>query len=75
MVPAVFISILMTGIPIPQLGFGAELTEAFGGGYLLDRLDGMSQELGFAVYTEGATQYADVLYHCRTYVRTAGLLM
>ena len=43
MVPAIFISILMTGIPIPQIGFGAELTEAFGGGYLLDRLDGMSQ--------------------------------
>jgi cation/acetate symporter len=42
MVPAIFISILMTGQPIPQIGFGSELTEAFGGGYLLDRLDGLS---------------------------------
>ena len=40
MVPAIFISLLMTNNPIPQLGFGSELTEAFGGGYLLDRLDG-----------------------------------
>ena len=62
MVPAIFISILMTGIPIPQLGFGAELTEAFGGGYLLDRLDGMSQELGFAVYTEGQRSMQDVFF-------------
>ena len=52
----------MTGIPIPQLGFGAELTEAFGGGYLLDRLDGMSQELGFAVYTEGQRSTQDVFF-------------
>ena len=62
MVPAIFISILMTGIPIPQIGFGAELTEAFGGGYLLDRLDGMSQELGFAVYTEGQRSTQDVFF-------------
>ncbi len=62
MVPAIFISILMTGIPIPQLGFGAELTDAFGGGYLLDRLDGMSTELGFAVYTEGQRSTQDVFF-------------
>ena len=48
MVPAIFISLLMTGIPVPQIGFGSELSEAFGGGYLLDRLDGMSTQLGFA---------------------------
>lgn len=62
MVPAIFISILMTGNPIPQLGFGSELTDAYGGGYLLDRLDGMSQELGFAVYTEGQRSTQDVFF-------------
>ena len=62
MVPAIFISILMTGIPIPQLGFGAELTESFGGGYLLDRLDGMSEQLGFATYTEGQRSTQDVFF-------------
>lgn len=62
MVPAIFISILMTGIPIPQIGFGAELNEAFGGGYLLDRLDGLSSELGFAVYTEGQRSTQDVFF-------------
>ena len=62
MVPAIFISILMTGIAIPQIGFGAELTENFGGGYLLDRLDGMSEELGFATYTEGQRSTQDVFF-------------
>ena len=62
MVPAIFISILMTGIAIPQIGFGAELTESFGGGYLLDRLDGMSEELGFATYTEGQRSKQDVFF-------------
>jgi cation/acetate symporter len=62
MVPAIFISILMTGQPIPQIGFGSELTEAFGGGYLLDRLDGLSEALGFAVYTEGQRSTQDVFF-------------
>ena len=62
MVPAIFISILMTGVPIPQIGFGSELTEGFGGGYLLDRLDGMSEELGFATYTEGQRSTQDVFF-------------
>ncbi len=62
MVPAIFISILMTGIPIPQLGFGAELTDAYGGGYLLDQLDGLSEQLGFATYTEGQRTTQDVFF-------------
>ncbi|MEE3300951.1 MAG: VC_2705 family sodium/solute symporter, partial [Pseudomonadota bacterium] len=45
-----------------QIGFGAELTEAFGGGYLLDRLDGISEELGFATYTEGQRTTRDVFF-------------
>jgi len=62
MVPAIFISIMMTGQPIPQIGFGSELTEAYGGGYLLDRLDGLSQQLGFATYTEGQRSTQDVFF-------------
>jgi cation/acetate symporter len=62
MVPAIFISILMTGQVVPQVGFGSELTEAFGGGYLLDRLDGISEQLGFAVYTEGQKSTQDVFF-------------
>lgn len=62
MVPAIFISILMTGQPVPQIGFGSELTEAYGGGFLLDRLDGLSEDLGFATYTEGQRSTQDVFF-------------
>ena len=60
MVPAIFISIMMTGQAIPQIGFGSELVD--GSGYLLDRLDGLSQELGFATYTEGQRSTQDVFF-------------
>jgi len=62
MVPAIFISIMMTGNPIPQIGFGSELTPEYGGGYLLDRLDNLSLELGFAAYTEGQRSTQDVFF-------------
>lgn len=61
MVPAIFISLLLTGNPVPQLGFGGELKEAFGGGYLLQRLDGLNEELGFAAYTNGVRGSFDVI--------------
>jgi cation/acetate symporter len=60
MVPAIFISLLLTGNPVPQLGFGGELKDAFGGGYLLERLDGLHAELGFAAYTGGVRSSLDV---------------
>lgn len=62
MVPAIFISVLMTGNPIPQIGFGSELTPEYGGGYLLDRLDGLSEDLGFPAYTEGQRSTQDVFF-------------
>lgn len=62
MVPAIFVSLMMTGNPVPQLGFGSELTDAYGGGYLLDRLDGMSEQLGFPVYTDGQKSTQDVFF-------------
>ena len=57
MVPAIFISIQMTGNPIPQLGFGSEAVD---GGYLLDKLDGLNKQLGFNQYTENTKPLIDV---------------
>ena len=51
-VPAIYISIMLTGNPIPQLGFGGELLDE-PGVTLLDKLDGLSTELGFDKYTTG----------------------
>lgn len=61
LVPAIFISMLMTGLPIPQLGFGGTLADG-SGEYLLDRLDGLTEELGFAAYTDGRKGVLDVLF-------------
>ena len=73
MVPAVFISMMMTGHVFPQLGFGAELT-AEPGTFLLDKLDGLSQELGFAAYTDGTKSTIDVFFiTAALMVGTAGL--
>ena len=58
MVPAIFISIQMTGNPIPQLGFGSEALD--GGGYLLDKLDGLNKELGFNEYTDNTKPLIDI---------------
>ena len=55
MVPAIFISIQMTGNPIPQLGFGGELSDG-SSMYLLDKLDNLNTELGFNEYTENTKQ-------------------
>ncbi len=71
MVPAIFISIQMTGNPIPQLGFGS--TDA-NGIYLLDKLDGLSKELGFHEYTSGSKSKLDMfLITAALMVGTAGL--
>ncbi|MBC2840264.1 sodium:solute symporter family protein [Robiginitalea sp. SC105] len=73
MVPAIFISIQMTGNPVPQVGMGATLADG-SGTYLLDKLDGLSTELGFAAYTDGTKNMMDVF--CITLalmVGTAGL--
>ena len=59
MVPAIFISIQMTGNPIPQLGFGSQGADGI---YLLDKLDGLSRELGFHEYTSGSKSKLDVFF-------------
>jgi len=71
MVPAIFISIQMTGSPIPQLGMGAKGTD---GVYLLEKLNGLSTELGFAEYTKGTKSTLDVFaITAALMVGTAGL--
>jgi cation/acetate symporter len=71
MVPAIYISFLVTGNVIPQLGFGSSSAD---GVYLLDKLDGLHRELGFHEYTSGSKSMFDVF--CITMalmVGTAGL--
>ncbi len=73
MVPAIFISFQMTGNPIPQLGFGSELSDG-SGTFLLDKLDGLSTELGFDEYTQGSKSLIDVFaITLALMVGTAGL--
>ncbi|WP_396634907.1 sodium:solute symporter family protein [Maribacter sp. R86514] len=73
MVPAIFISIQMTGNPIPQLGMGARLNDG-SGTFLLDKLDGLSTELGFNEYTDGSKSVTDIFaITLALMVGTAGL--
>ena len=72
LVPAIFISLLMTGNVIPQLGFGGKV--ANGSMYLLERLDGLSRELGFNTYTSGQKSTVDVFFiTAALMIGTAGL--
>jgi cation/acetate symporter len=71
MVPAIFISLQLTGNPIPQLGFGGTTPD---GTYLLGKLDGLSTELGLVAYTEGLKSRIDLVFiTAALMVGTAGL--
>jgi len=73
LVPAIFISMMVTGHILPMTGFGATLADG-SGVYLLDKLDGLSTSLGFNEYTSGSKDMIDVF--CITFalmVGTAGL--
>ncbi len=73
MVPAIFISIQMTGHVVPQIGMGGTLDDG-SGTYLLDKLNGLSEELGFAQYTDGSKSTIDVfMITLALMVGTAGL--
>ena len=58
LVPAIFISILMTGEVIPQIGFGSTLVDSQV--YLLDKLDQVTRDLGFVAYTKNVKSSIDV---------------
>ncbi len=47
-IPAIFISFMLTGIPIPQIGLGGTMSD---GTFLLDKLDKIVMDLGFQEYT------------------------
>ncbi len=58
LVPAIFISILITGNPIPQFGFGDRLIDQ--DIYLLEKLDLIMSDIGFQPYTSGLKETIDV---------------
>ena len=58
LVPAIFISILMTGNAIPQIGFGSTLVDS--STFLLDKLDQVTSELGFTEYTKNTKSNIDI---------------
>jgi cation/acetate symporter len=59
LIPAIFISIMMVGNPVPQLGLGGTLAD---GSYLLDKLDMVSRDLGFAEYTVAHNGKIDLFF-------------
>ena len=72
MVPAIFISILITGNPVPQLGFGSQIVGE--NVYLLEKLNNVLTDLGFNAYTDSSRAKIDIF--CITaalMVGTAGL--
>ena len=58
LVPAIYISIIMTNNPIPQLGFGSTLANS--PEFLLDKLDRVTSDLGFTAYTENTKSKMDI---------------
>ena len=73
MVPAFFLSFMITGNPIPQLGLGSQVADG-SGLYVLEKLNLVLMDLGFGEYTDGSKSMIDVF--CITLalmVGTAGL--
>jgi cation/acetate symporter len=72
LVPAIFISLMLTGHIIPQLGFAADVKDGAVG--LVEKLDGLSRDLGFQAYTSGQKSVLDVFaITMALMVGTAGL--
>ncbi len=72
MIPAIYISMMITGNPIPQLGFGSDVVGTSTS--VLERLNGLSTELGFNTYTDGSKSTIDVFFITMALmVGTAGL--
>ena len=68
LVPAIYISIIMTNNPIPQIGFGSSLVGS--SELLLDKLDRVTSDLGFTPYTENTKSKIDIF--CITAALMAG---
>ena len=76
-IPAVFISLQLTGTPIPAFGLFSEVSSSTGGEssvYLLQKLDQIVTDLGFASYTEAHKDNLNmVLFTLSLMIGTAGL--
>ncbi|UTW58827.1 cation acetate symporter [Kordiimonas sp. SCSIO 12603] len=72
-VPAIFISMLITGNPVPQFGLGSEVTDG-SGLTVLGKLDSVLTDLGFTAYTAGTKSTTDIFaITAALMVGTAGL--
>ncbi len=73
-VPAVFISMHLTGNPIPQIGLGSKMADG-SGLYLLDKLDATLKDLGFGTYTDKVrlSTFNMFVYTMSLMIGTAGL--
>ena len=73
-VPAVFISMHLTGNPIPQIGLGSKMADG-SGLFLLDKLDATLKDLGFGTYTENVrlSTFNMFVYTMSLMIGTAGL--
>ena len=61
LVPAIYVSFMLTGNPLPMLGLGSTMNDG-SGVYLLDRLDGLTTELGMNAFTEGSKTSVDMFF-------------
>ena len=61
LVPAIYISLMLTDVPLPMLGFGSTMNDG-SGTFLLDKVDGLSQELGLSIFTEGSKSTIDMFF-------------
>lgn len=61
LVPAIYISLMLTGNPLPMLGLGSTMDDG-SGTFLLDKLDGMTTELGMKAFTEGSKSTIDMFF-------------
>lgn len=72
-VPAIFISMLVTGNPVPQIGLGSEVADG-SGLTVLEKLDSVLVDMGFTAYTAGTKSMLDVFaITAALMVGTAGL--
>jgi hypothetical protein len=77
-IPAIFISLQLTGNPIPGLGLFSNMNEGLPGGIqagvpLLTTLDGLLTDLGFSEYTATTNPWLMALYTLSLMIGTAGL--
>lgn len=72
-IPAVFISINLTGNPVPQLGLGSEFGDT--GMYMLQKLDQIVTDLGFTQYSTNfrISKLNMIVYTFSLMIGTAGL--